>query len=234
MGTRSYKLKPDVYQCCQHHAEIAHQWHKDHPNPLTLGIIMDNPQFWRNSKVCECCFAIYCDRDPMQPGVIVWEYDDQRKNMLPWDAIKGHTKADLKGANFGRPHMLWPLKKNDGMPHVTKTFLQREFDVLVHGRVHEDECTLVGWMGKHEFFERKLIATANDPTGLFENTWYVPEEWTHDLDVFAGEAGFVDGHFMHYCWCGRWGTHGTGVKLSAGQFGRWFCAHHIGQPLPTV
>jgi hypothetical protein len=32
---------------------------------------------------------------------------------------------------------------------------------------------------------------------------------------------------LHYCLvCGAWGAFGTGVKLRAGQLGRWYCAEH--------
>ena len=48
-----------------------------------------------------------------------------------------------------------------------------------------------------------------------------------------GEApppGFVgyshDGHFIHYCHCGKEGPFGFGYFPKKGQFGNWFCREH--------
>jgi hypothetical protein len=43
-------------------------------------------------------------------------------------------------------------------------------------------------------------------------------------------ASFVghdaEGHFIHYCHCGKWGAFGEGVKTMKGQLGTWYCAQH--------
>jgi hypothetical protein len=43
-------------------------------------------------------------------------------------------------------------------------------------------------------------------------------------------AGFVgynkDGHFVHYCACGKWGDFGYDVHLLKGQLGKWYCREH--------
>lgn len=220
MGTKQYKLQRKTFDRCERHAQVALQWHKDHPSPLTLPGIMKNPHRWRNSKVCECCFAIYCGLDPDEPGVIVWAYDSQ--NMKPYDFIRNVTKVDVKCTHYGLPYLYWPMSKNK----LRKPFLEREMDVLVHGRAEEDECSLVGWIGKHEFFDRKLIATGSDATKLFADTWYVPEAWTHSMDVFAGDVGEDQGHFVHWCWCGRWASLGSNVFLKPVDGERWHCREH--------
>jgi hypothetical protein len=32
--------------------------------------------------------------------------------------------------------------------------------------------------------------------------------------------------FEHYCWCGKWGAFGEGVRLLEGKEGTWYCAQH--------
>jgi hypothetical protein len=56
---------------------------------------------------------------------------------------------------------------------------------------------------------------------------------TASLDLSPPEQhapGFVgydkDGHFVHYCACGRWGDFGYGVRLLHGQLGTWYCREH--------
>jgi hypothetical protein len=34
------------------------------------------------------------------------------------------------------------------------------------------------------------------------------------------------GRFIHYCWCGKWGDFGFGVKASQGKLGQWYCREH--------
>jgi hypothetical protein len=42
--------------------------------------------------------------------------------------------------------------------------------------------------------------------------------------------GFVgydeDGHFVHYCHCGKWGSFGHNVSLREGKLGTWYCREH--------
>lgn len=46
----------------------------------------------------------------------------------------------------------------------------------------------------------------------------------------GSKPGFVgydkDGHFLHYCHCGKWGAHGYNVNRSAGLLGDWYCFEH--------
>jgi hypothetical protein len=35
-----------------------------------------------------------------------------------------------------------------------------------------------------------------------------------------------EGHFVHYCWCGRFGPFGFGYFPNKGEMGRWFCREH--------
>lgn len=42
-----------------------------------------------------------------------------------------------------------------------------------------------------------------------------------------------DGHFFHYCDCGKWGAFGYGASLRKGMLGEWFCQEHRpGPPVP--
>lgn len=36
----------------------------------------------------------------------------------------------------------------------------------------------------------------------------------------------AEGHFMHYCNCGKWGSFGVGCSLLRGKLGTWFCREH--------
>jgi hypothetical protein len=42
--------------------------------------------------------------------------------------------------------------------------------------------------------------------------------------------GFVsydkDGHFVHYCHCGKWGSFGHRVSLHNSNLGVWYCREH--------
>ena len=42
--------------------------------------------------------------------------------------------------------------------------------------------------------------------------------------------GFVgydhEGHFIHHCWCGKFGPFGVGYFPKKGEMGRWFCREH--------
>lgn len=61
------------------------------------------------------------------------------------------------------------------------------------------------------------------------------EMWQKPVDL-SKEPGFVgydkDGHFVHYCHCGKWGSHGVGVRLLKDQLGTWYCAEHKPPPEP--
>jgi hypothetical protein len=56
---------------------------------------------------------------------------------------------------------------------------------------------------------------------------------TASLDLSPPEQrapGFVgyskDGHFVHYCHCGKEASFGYGVSVRQGQFGKWYCREH--------
>lgn len=35
------------------------------------------------------------------------------------------------------------------------------------------------------------------------------------------------GHFLHYCHCGKAAPFGFGIRLRTGDLGRWYCAEHV-------
>jgi hypothetical protein len=42
-----------------------------------------------------------------------------------------------------------------------------------------------------------------------------------------GQVRKLNGAFVHFCCrCGRFGAFGYGVRLRAGQLGRWYCGEH--------
>ena len=41
-----------------------------------------------------------------------------------------------------------------------------------------------------------------------------------------------NGHFLHDCHCGAWGSRGVGVRLFKGRLGSWYCAAHIADAKP--
>ena len=80
-----------------------------------------------------------------------------------------------------------------------------------------------------------LAATAQEnnllaPTPLFERVAQ-PAEGEPGLEqpciARRGRVQQLDGVFLHFCVkCGRFGAYGCGVRLRAGQLGRWYCAAH--------
>jgi hypothetical protein len=44
----------------------------------------------------------------------------------------------------------------------------------------------------------------------------------HHPDPYFDEAG----HFIHYCWCGKWGSFGVDCFLRAGKLGLFYCLEH--------
>ena len=93
----------------------------------------------------------------------------------------------------------------------------------------------------------QLLCARCDQPGLFGYrdqgdalTWYCSQ---HRLGQFWADAQWRDPQpsesanredlgnaprppFAHYCWCGKWGSFGQGVRLSRGETGVWFCAKH--------
>jgi len=46
-------------------------------------------------------------------------------------------------------------------------------------------------------------------------------------DARRGRVQQLNAVFLHFCVeCGRFGPYGYGVRLRAGQFGRWYCREH--------
>ena len=81
--------------------------------------------------------------------------------------------------------------------------------------------------------ENKLLA----PTPLSERGEQPAEgEPGHDHPCAArrGRLQELNGVFLHFCVeCGRFGPYGYGVRLRAGQLGRWYCREHRPQKLMT-
>jgi hypothetical protein len=49
----------------------------------------------------------------------------------------------------------------------------------------------------------------------------------HDIPVEPGFVGYDrEGHFLHYCRCGRWGLISEGTELLKDRLGTWYCAQH--------
>jgi hypothetical protein len=50
------------------------------------------------------------------------------------------------------------------------------------------------------------------------------------MAAIDSKAGFVghgkDGHFVHYCGCGRWGIFGYNYFPRQGKLGIWYCREH--------
>ena len=79
--------------------------------------------------------------------------------------------------------------------------------------------------------ENKLLA----PTPLSERGEQPAEgEPGHEHPCAArrGRLQELNGVFLHFCVeCGRFGPYGYGVRLRAGQLGRWYCREHRPQKL---
>jgi hypothetical protein len=53
----------------------------------------------------------------------------------------------------------------------------------------------------------------------------------HHPDPYFDGAG----RFIHYCWCGKWGSFGVGCFPREGKLGKYYCAEHrLDQPLLPV
>jgi hypothetical protein len=49
----------------------------------------------------------------------------------------------------------------------------------------------------------------------------------HDIPFEPGFVGYDrEGHFLHYCRCGRWGLFSEGTELLKDRLGTWYCAQH--------
>jgi hypothetical protein len=81
--------------------------------------------------------------------------------------------------------------------------------------------------------ENKLLA----PTPLSERGEQPAEgEPGHEHPCAArrGRLQEFNGVFLHFCVeCGRFGPYGYGVRLRAGQLGRWYCREHRPNPIRT-
>jgi hypothetical protein len=42
-----------------------------------------------------------------------------------------------------------------------------------------------------------------------------------------GFVGVRDGHFVHYCHCGKWGLYGDEYHPRHGHYGVWYCREHV-------
>jgi hypothetical protein len=106
---------------------------------------------------------------------------------------------------------------------------------------------VVGWCWGHEAKQERFWEDKSR-----RNRWafFVPRNdpiLRSPLDLFrevrrrqGAEPGFVgerDGHFVHYCHCGRWGSFGYGASLRKDILGTWYCKDHKPtpqEPLPPL
>jgi len=79
---------------------------------------------------------------------------------------------------------------------------------------------------EHERNESKLLATRLSPKKITQATQGEPG-FEESCAARRGRVEEIDGVLLHFCVeCGRFGPYGDGVRLRAGQLGRWYCHKH--------
>jgi hypothetical protein len=125
------------------------------------------------------------------------------------------------------------------------TLLQRAQEAGLHIEVMDDTL-LVRGPPRAEAVVRLLAEHKAEVLAVLGNTVHergpfapVPR-FDRKARVAEGEPGLempcaarrariqeVEGAFLHFCVeCGRFGPYGYGVRLRAGQLGRWYCREH--------
>jgi hypothetical protein len=139
--------------------------------------------------------------------------------------ITATMRVDVKTTPDRKRWLLWPLS-------IIDLYWSKRFDALVSVSINEDDwsqCWIEGCSSKADFFERKLIADGvNDQGKLTPGTWFMEKTALHPIDtLLAGFVGFdADGHFVHYCHCGKFGPFGFGHFPRKGELGTWYCKEH--------
>jgi hypothetical protein len=152
-----------------------------------------------------------------------------------WDLIVRERKIDVKGSDTEM--LMWPVTKNEFLEHCPAHLF-----VLVrrlsrpHGKTMEDiiACDtfeISGWITVKEFIAKHHVADAS--SWMDENTKHMHMD---ELRPFTDATragypnGFVgysrEGHFIHFCHCGRYAGHGSGTNLLKERFGKWLCDQH--------
>ena len=212
-----------------------------------------DPKWQILGKMGECAYALYLRLDPYES--IDWgPVCDRGIDLLPpkqlADHLVKHIGIDVKTSTTD--YLIWP---------VTKTF-QSPADIFTlavpieHGSITFELC---GWVTVDQF--TKHHDTAPPPNHFDPGTPHLHRSmlWPatdliapNALDIIRDKAqreiikqpdkppyqqpGFVgsdpEGHFVHYCWCGQWGSFGVGCFLLRGKLGTWFCREH--RPPPVI
>jgi len=109
-------------------------------------------------------------------------------------------------------------------------------DYMIYGFMNEKRSGIIAyciyqppypWPGS--LVPYLIISNKNGDSdlGVFRrDDFLVLETWS-----LAGFVGYdPEGHFVHYCWCGEWGSFGVGCFLLRGKLGTWFCREHRPSP----
>jgi hypothetical protein len=180
-------------------------------------------------KAAECAFCIDNNLDPLIEL-------DWTPNLDPgWDLIIRERKIDVKGTDTEM--LIWPVTKN-------KFFEQCPADLFVLVRrivrprtkktediLASDTFEISGWIKVSEFIAKHHVADAS--SWMDENTKHMHMD---ELRLFtdAHRAGYPngfvgynrEGHFIHYCHCGKEAGYGFEVNLRSDKLGVWFCGTH--------
>lgn len=139
--------------------------------------------------------------------------------------------VDAKTTPDWKRWMIWSGSVND-------LYWSKKFTTLVSVSINEDDwsqCWIEGWISKEEFFERKMVSDGincglnrNGKPRLTPGTWFMEKRDLHPIQtMLAGFVGYdVEGHFLHYCHCGKEGGFGFGSFPNKGELGTYYCAEH--------
>lgn len=120
------------------------------------------------SKIGEVAGAIYYHVDPES---LLWSVDRPDRGH---DFRFAGLAIDAK-TNYPPYKLIWSKNVND-------LYFQKDFDALLSVSISSREyadCWIEGWMGKEEFYRRKLIS---DGSRLERDTWFMDKSDLHDVD----------------------------------------------------
>jgi hypothetical protein len=169
--------------------------------------------------------------------------DDKEK----WDVVVEGFKIDVKATRSSYHNLIWPKSKNED-------YSNRTFHFLMSVRIDDDDSTIAyidGIISRELFYEKKQIAVEGQRPALWPGTWYMPKNQLYPLSgnnpkarieclkkqaekmELPSNQPFVgydsEGHFVHYCQCGKWGAFGFNCFPLRGELGIWFCQKHAGE-----
>jgi len=117
------------------------------------------------------------------------------------------------------------------MAHVPKGTEQRLLQYIRNYDIAHGDCHFAITVDRPDLSADQAIEMLKIKPG-FDKVEIKPNEQT-EAERAGFKNGFVghdaEGHFVHYCHCGKWGGFGTGYDGKKNIDGKWFCLEHRGE-----